>query len=194
MDNIISEIKEIGAADDYLCYNLQLSARNGTYELGAVRWGVFDGSDYINVGDFDDYDTWDPNGEVGEGGPYHGAEVVQNDGSVQFQYPGYMTVHYPDRDCSIPEDIEFTDPFDPRLEGILHYFRMSAEDLWKECELLKHAVETGGSDGEPLGLIGSVRNNEVKAVEGHPASGMGLEKETALFLAAWNDNTRKRSY
>ena len=199
MDKIISEIKEIGAADGYLCYHLQLSARNGTYELGAVRWGVFDGSDYIDVGDFDDYDTWDPNGEVGEGGPYHGAEIVQNDGKPFFQFPGYMTVHYPDRNC-MPGDIEFTDPFDPRLEEILHYFCMSAEDLRKECELLKHAVEndesletgeeTDGSDEEPLGLIGSVRNTDVKAVEGHLPIGMGADKETALFLAAWNDNTR----
>ena len=75
-----------------------------------------------------------------------------------------------------------------------------AEDLRKECELLKHAVEndqsleTGeendGSDEEPLGLIGSVRNTDVKAVEGHIASGTNWDLDTALFLAAWNDNTR----
>jgi hypothetical protein len=196
MENIISEATILGGPGGGThAHYLALDSAGDGFELSAVQqeW-EFDGTHImLNEVPLDDYSIYDPDGELGEGANVDGVEVGSIDEDGVLIGSGYCSSHYPENFDDVPDDIEFTDPTDPCLADMLNYFNMSAEELRKECELLGKGGKSDQSERRPLGLVGSTRRRDMAAITGHLAADVKprrIELDTALFLAAWQNDTR----
>ena len=196
MENIISEATILGGPGGGThAHYLALDSTGDGFELSAVQqeW-EFDGTHImLNEVPLDDYSIYDPDGELGEGANVDGVEVGSIDEDGVLIGAGYCSSHYPENFDDVPDDIEFTDPTDPCLADMLNYFNMSAEELRKECELLGKGEKSDQSERRPLGLVGSTRRRDMAAITGHLAADVKprrIELDTALFLAAWQNDTR----
>ena len=190
MENIISETVIPGSPGGGThSHYLALDGGDGGYELRAVQDRVAE--DGTTIGDIphDDYSVFDPDGELGEGAcwGWDNLEIIGWDEDYQLLLKGYCSSHYPENFDDVPEDIEFTDPEDPQLSVILKYFRVSVEDLKKECEKLQGGGDAGQAGPRSYGLIGSARHGDVEAVKRNLGASPGT-LNTALFLAAWRND------
>jgi hypothetical protein len=74
---------------------------------------------------------------------------------------------------------------------MLNYFNMSAEELKKEVEKLEAGGDPVQSEREPLQLVGSTRRRDMETINrllGPPVKSSQDELDTALFLAAWQND------
>ena len=193
MENIISAATIWGSPGGGThSHYLGLDGTRDKYELSVLQ-------DYIGddgaISDEeiprDDYSVFDPDGELGEGACWDDREIVGWDEDKCLKLAGYSSAHYPENFEDVPDDIEFTDPTDPCLADMLNYFNMSAEELKKEVEKLEAGGDPVQSEREPLQLVGSTRRGDMETIKrllGPPVKSSQDELDTALFLAAWQND------
>ena len=193
MENIISEaVIWGGPGGGTHSYYLELDSRGGRYELSVLQDYIGDGGG-ISGGEIprDDYSVVDPDGEIGEGACWDDREIVGWDEDGFLQLAGYSSAYDPENYEDVPDAIEFTDTADPLLSVILDYFNMSAEELKKEVEKLEAGGDPVQSEREPLQLVGSTRRGDMETIKrllGPPVKSSQDELDTALFLAAWQND------
>ena len=193
MKNIISAVTIWGSPGGGThSHYLGLDGTGDKYELSVLQ-------DYIGddgaISDEeiprDDYSVFDPDGELGEGACWDDREIVGWDEDGFLQLAGYSSAYDPENYEDVPDAIEFTDTADPLLSVILDYFNMSAEELKKEVEKLKAGDDSVQSERQPLKLVGSTRRGDMETIKrllGPPVKSSQDELDTALFLAAWQND------
>jgi len=195
MENIISTaVSWGGPGGGTHSHYLELYSMGDRYELSVLQDYSGDGA-AISGGEIprDDYSVVDPDGEIGEGACWDDREIVGWDEDGFLQLAGYSSAYVPENYEDVPDAIEFTDTADPLLSVILDYFSMSAEELKKEVEKLEVGGDPVQSEREPLRLVGSTRRGDMETIKrllGPPAKSSQDELDTALFLAAWQNDLK----